>query len=53
MSDKVWLAHAGGAPEALTLGLPLLIFCGFLWLERRARARERKASERPEATDGE
>ena len=34
------LAHLGGAPEALTIGLPLLIFVGFMLAEKRARKRE-------------
>lgn len=39
------LAHYGGAPEALTLALPIVIFAGFMVLERRARRREREAFE--------
>ena len=42
----VVLAHYGGAPEALTLGLPVVIFAGFMLLEKRARRREREAAER-------
>ena len=41
----VVLAHYGGAPEALTLGLPVVIFAGFLLLEKRARRREREREE--------
>ena len=40
------LAHLGGAPEALTIALPVLIFSGFMLLERRARRRERDAAQR-------
>lgn len=35
------LAHAGGAPEALTIGLPIAVFVGFMLLEKRARRREK------------
>lgn len=34
------LAHGGGAPEAAMVGLPLLLFAAFFWLERRARRRD-------------
>lgn len=43
------LAHLGGAPEALTIALPVLVFGGFLLLERRARRREREAAAHPDA----
>lgn len=36
------LAHAGGAPEAATIGLPLVVLVVFGLLERRARKRERE-----------
>ena len=36
------LAHYGGVPEALTIVVPLLIFGGFLLLEKRARRKERE-----------
>lgn len=35
------LAHGGGAPEAALIGFPLLVVLVFVWLERRARRRER------------
>ena len=38
----VVLAHAGGVPEAVTVGLPLLALVVFAVLERRARRRERE-----------
>jgi hypothetical protein len=41
----VVLAHYGGAPEALTIALPVAIFTGFLLIERRARRREREQTE--------
>ena len=41
------LAHGGGAPEAAMIGLPLVLFGVFLWLERRARRRESQAEEVP------
>ena len=53
MTTPVVLAHYGGAPEALTIGLPIVIFVGFMLLERRARRREREAAQRdvpPEST---
>ena len=43
------LAHYGGVPEALTIGLPIVIFTGFMLLERRARRLEReRAAEQPD-----
>jgi hypothetical protein len=41
----VILAHYGGAPEVLTIALPVVIFTGFLLFEKRARRREREAAE--------
>ncbi len=38
----VLLAHGGGAPEALTVGVPILVLLVFVVLERRARRRERE-----------
>ena len=38
-------AHAGGVDEAVVIVLPLLIFAGFLYAERRVRRREREAAE--------
>jgi hypothetical protein len=35
------LAHGGGAPEAAMIGLPLLLFGVFIYLEKRARARDK------------
>jgi hypothetical protein len=35
------LAHGGGAPEAAMIGVPLLLFGVFFYLEKRARAREK------------
>ena len=37
------LGHGGGAPEAAMIGLPLLLFGLFMWLERRARRRDEDA----------
>ena len=45
------LAHGGGAPEAAMIGLPLLLFGVFLYLERRARQRENSAPETPPDPD--
>jgi hypothetical protein len=42
------LAHYGGAPEVLTIALPVVIFTGFLLLEKRARRRERERAESDE-----
>jgi hypothetical protein len=39
------LAHYGGAPEAMTIVLPIVIFTAFMLLERRARQRERERAE--------
>jgi len=39
------LAHYGGVPEALTIGLPVVIFTVFLYAERAARRRERERAE--------
>ena len=40
-APQALLAHGGGAPEALTIGVPILVILIFVLLERRARARER------------
>ena len=47
------LAHLGGAPEALTIALPVLIFAVFMLLERRARRRDREAAARGETQQDE
>lgn len=51
MQPTVVLAHAGGAPEVLTVGLPILVFAGFVLAEKRARARERGPHEPDDADD--
>lgn len=38
-------AHYGGAPEAMTIVLPIVIFSAFMLLERRARRRERERAQ--------
>ena len=43
LADRVLLAHGGGAPEALTIALPLLVIVGFVLAELRVRRRERAA----------
>ncbi|MCW2606104.1 MAG: hypothetical protein JWO60_797 [Frankiales bacterium] len=35
------LAHGGGAPEALTVGVPLLVVLGLVLVERSARRKAR------------
>ena len=45
LPGELVLAHYGGAPEALTVGLPLVVFGGFMLLEKRARRRERERAE--------
>ena len=40
-SAGIVLAHGGGAPEALTIGLPLLVLAAFVYFEKRARDKER------------
>ena len=35
------LAHYGGVPEVLTIVMPIVIFTGFLLVERRSRRKER------------
>jgi hypothetical protein len=47
---QVVLAHYGGAPEAVTIALPIVLFTGFMLLERRARQRERQRAEQLGAT---
>jgi hypothetical protein len=49
------LAHYGGVPEVLTIVLPILIFTGFMLLEKRARRREREraAEQAPTEPPGE
>lgn len=41
VAELVVLAHGGGAPEAALIGAPVLVILIFVWLERRARRRER------------
>lgn len=53
MTDKLVLAHAGGVPEALTIGVPVLIFAGFMALEKRARKRDADERAQPPAEDRE
>lgn len=48
MGDITVLAHGGGAPEALTIGMPVAIFVGFVLMEWRARKREQVERERGE-----
>lgn len=48
----VVLAHYGGAPEALTIALPIAIFAGFMLLEKRARRREREQDAQQGSADG-
>jgi hypothetical protein len=54
VSPDLVLAHYGGVPEALTFGLPIAIFAGFVLLEKRARRREREraAEQIPPAEPG-
>ena len=52
MTAGVVLAHYGGAPEVLTIALPVAIFVGFMLLEKRARRREREAARLQERSDG-
>lgn len=42
LASVVVLAHGGGAPEAALIGAPVLVVGIFVWLERRARRRERR-----------
>ncbi len=42
MTAALVFAHGGGAPEAATIGLPLLVLVVFGMLERRARQREKR-----------
>jgi hypothetical protein len=41
-AQLVVLAHAGGVPEVVALGLPVLALVVFALVERRARRRERE-----------
>ena len=47
------LAHLGGVPEAMTIGVPLLAVGAFVLMERSARrkAREQQQREAPEAPE--
>lgn len=47
------LAHAGGVDEAAVIVLPLLIFAGFMYAERRVRRRERAELEQSTPTSEE
>lgn len=42
------LAHAGGAPETVMVGAPIVVLAVFALMEKRARKREKDAE-----TDGE
>lgn len=41
LAGRVVLAHGGGAPEALTIAVPLLVVVGFVLAELRVRRRDR------------
>ena len=41
LASRVLLAHGGGAPEALTIAVPLLVIVGFVVAELRVRRRDR------------
>lgn len=46
------LAHGGGAPEAATIVIPLLIVIGFVVRERKNVARLREQEEQTEEPEG-
>ena len=41
LASRAVLAHGGGAPEALTIAIPLLVVVGFVVAELRVRRRDR------------
>ena len=41
LAIRVILAHGGGAPETLTVALPVLVVVGFVVAELRVRRRDR------------
>ena len=52
LMGEVVLAHGGGAPEAATIVIPLLIVIGFVVRERKNVARLREQEEQGEDGDG-
>ena len=49
----VLLAHGGGVPEALSLGVPVLVVLGLVLVERSARRKAHEEAERGETTERE
>ena len=45
LADAVLLAHGGGVPEALSIGLPLLAVGALVLMERSARRKAREAEQ--------
>ena len=41
LASRAVLAHGGGAPETLTIAIPLLVVVGFVVAELRVRRRDR------------
>ena len=48
LAGRVLLAHGGGAPEALTIAVPLLVVVGFVLAELRVRRRDRERAGGPD-----
>ena len=48
LAGRVLLAHGGGAPEALTVAVPLLVVVGFVLAELRVRRRDRERDDGPD-----
>ena len=52
LASRVLLAHGGGAPEALTIAVPLLVVVGFVLAELRVRRRDRDDASEADAVGG-
>ena len=50
-ASRAILAHGGGAPEALTITVPLLVVVGFVVAELRVRRRDRAANSTNDSTN--
>ena len=48
LAGRVLLAHGGGAPEALTIAVPLVVVVGFVLAELRVRRRDRERDAGPD-----
>lgn len=52
MTTGAFLAHGGGAPQAATVIVPLLLVGVFVYVERRNMRRQAQEQEREAGPDG-